>query len=62
MGYLQLAVCCSLVQQNPKDGNQLKNKYGEHSCEASRMWLHLLFGDLILFGENNLTVKVNWFL
>jgi len=47
VGFLELAICCSLVPQNPKDDHQLKNKCGEHSCEASRMWLPLLFGDSI---------------
>jgi hypothetical protein len=36
---------CSAV--NSKDDHQFKTKCLEHSCEASRMWLPLLFGNLI---------------
>jgi hypothetical protein len=49
---------CSEV--NSKDDHQFKNKFREHSCEASRMWVPFLFGNLIsdqrtqLFGKGEL--------
>jgi len=57
VGFLEHAICCSLVPQNPKDDHQLKNKCCEHSCEASRMWLPLLFGNLISDQQTQLVGK-----